>query len=427
MTRRTVFAIVLSCGLLSLPSQAAERQVPEPAGAVGGAILLVHATAGTAPGGVAGMVRPAGTGLLRLAPTAAGATAGVSALTASIYDAWWENVVDNDGDGYASQADLMWDADVSGGSGSLSVEYDIYNRLAGASDWVRVRTVGPQTIAGVSSGDAYGTTISGSGAPANYEYAIGVAQVGADHYDDLRYPSDDADLGQVRLEGAANDSGGGGNASSLWVAVGASTGGAGGTFWRTDLGVLNRGSGAANITITIHTNAGSVSATDQVAFGAQAVYHDILAQLGQTKGSIQVTSDRPISVTSRTYNDRGAAGTDGQFLDGLEPSQGASAGESFVLMHLVASGGWRTNLGFQNMGGSQAQVSVTYFDSNGYQIGSPVSLTVAPGRVNDSTAKFPSGKSGYAVVQVTAGSGVQAYASVIDPITGDATTIPMKF
>jgi len=245
--------------------------------------------------------------------------------------------------------------------------------------------------------------------------------------DYLRYPSDDGDLGLVGVEGAEHNSGAGGAVTSLWVAIGASTSGVGGTFWRTDLGVLNRGSGTANITITVHTSAGAVSATDQIADWSQAIYYDILAQLGQTKGSIQVTSDRQISVTSRTYNDRGAAGTDGQFLDGLQPSQGASAGESFVLMHLVADSGWRTNLGFQNMGGSQARLSVTYYDSDGYQIGNPVSLSIAPNQVNDSTARFPSGYVGYAEVQVTAGSGVQGYASVIDPITGDGTTIPMKF
>lgn len=216
-------------------------------------------------------------------------------------------------------------------------------------------------------------------------------------------------------------------ASSLWVAVGASDSGIGGTYWRTDLCVLNRGSGPANITITVHTSHGPVSATDQITGWGQAIYYDILGQLGEAKGSIQVTSDRAISVTSRTYNDQGSAGTNGQFLDGLELSQGAVAGETFVLMHLYADGGWRSNLGFQNMGSSQAQLSVTYYDSDGYQIGSPVSVLLAPGRVNDSTARFPSGYSGYAEVQVTAGLGVQGYGSVIDPITGDATTIPMKF
>jgi hypothetical protein len=427
MTKSTVFAIVLTCGLLSLPSEAAQRPAPELADAVVGATPVAHATVGSDTGETAGMPQPAGTGLRRLLRANGGSAAKVSQLTASLYAAWWENLVDDDGDGNVSRGDLMWDADVTGGSGSLYVEYDVFRRRAGASDWVILGTVGPHTITDDSPDDSYGMTINGDGPPAQYEYAIGVAQVGASHYDDMRYPSEDGDLGPVGVEGAEYDGGGGADASSLWVAVGASTPGVGGTFWRTDLGVLNRGNGVVNVTITVHTSAGPVSATDQIADGGQVIYHDLLGQLGETKGSIQVTSDRRISVTSRTYNDRGAAGTDGQFLDGLELSQGASAGESFVLMHLVADGGWRTNLGFQNMGASQAQLSVTYFGSDGYQIGGPVLVSIAPSQVDDSTARFPAGNAGYAVVRVTAGTGVQAYASVIDPITGDATTIPMKF
>jgi hypothetical protein len=426
MTKRAVLAIVLTGGLLSLPSQAAQRPDSEPAGAVPGANRVVRATVATATSETGGMSQPAGSGLHRLLRATGGPAARVSDLTATVDGAWWENLVDNDGDAYASRGDLMWDAGVTGGSGSLSVEYDVLSRPAGGSDWVLLQTVGPDTLSSDSPDDSYGTTISGDGAPALYEFAIGVAQVGADHYDDLLYPSDDDDLGPVALEGADHD-GGSGDAISLWVAVGASAPGMNGTFWRTDLGVLNRGSGAANITITVHTSDGPVSFPDQIADRGQAIYPDILHQLGQSKGSIQVTSDRAISVTSRTYNDRGAAGTDGQFLDGLALSQGASAGQSFVLMHLVADGGWRTNLGFQNMGSSQAQLSVTYFDSVGNQIGSPVSVSVAPSQVDDGTAKFPPGNIGYAEVRVTAGSGVQGYASVIDPITGDATTIPMKF
>ena len=60
-------------------------------------------------------------------------------------------------------------------------------------------------------------------------------------------------------------------------------------------------------------------------------------------------------------------------------------------------------------------------------MGSPSNLSVASGKVNDSGARFPDNTIGYAVVQVTAGSGVQGYASVVDNTTGDATTIPMKF
>ncbi len=224
--------------------------------------------------------------------------------------------------------------------------------------------------------------------------------------------------------------GGGGGGSSVhqrWVAIGASTPGENNTFWKTDLGILNRGSGTAHLELSIHTATGVVSGSAEVTAGGQSIFDDLLGQLGQSKGAIQVSSDQPIAVTSRTYNDGGAAGTQGQYLDGVVASDGASAGQSFILMHLVNTAAFRTNLGFQNMGSSTAQLSLTYYNSSGQQVGSAASLSVGSGKVDDRGATFPADTVGYAVVAVSAGAGVQGYASVVDNITGDATTIPMKF
>ncbi len=157
----------------------------------------------------------------------------------------------------------------------------------------------------------------------------------------------------------------------------------------------------------------------------QVIISDVVGEFGESKGAIQVQSDQPISVTSRTYNDMGANGTTGQFLDGYTVQYGANAGETFLLMHLIANADFRTNLGFQNMGNSQAQLSIEYYDSEGDWVASD-NLNITPGQVNDSK-KFPNNTIGYAVVAVTSGSGVQGYASVIDNKTGDATTIPMKY
>jgi len=57
-------------------------------------------------------------------------------LTATIYNAWWGNKVDCDGDGRMRQGVLCWDPDVAGGSGSLVVIERIYYKPASSSSWI---------------------------------------------------------------------------------------------------------------------------------------------------------------------------------------------------------------------------------------------------------------------------------------------------
>lgn len=160
--------------------------------------------------------------------------------------------------------------------------------------------------------------------------------------------------------------------------------------------------------------------------GGQSIFDDILGQLNQSKGAIQVSSDQPIAVSSRTYNDGGSAGTQGQYLDGVQAADGASAGQSFILMNLINNTKFRTNLGFQNMGSNNAQLAIKYYSSSGQRVGT-ASVSLSPGEVNDRSAAFPSNTIGYALITVSSGTSVQGYASVVDNKTGDATTIPMKF
>jgi hypothetical protein len=128
---------------------------------------------------------------------------------AEIYDARWENGVDNDGDGYFQAFDLLWDADVSDGVSSLTVMVDVYSRVSGATDWNLLGTVGPHVITGFASADVFGVTITGEGAPTTFENAIAVYRQGAQEYDHVLYPEDDPDLAGVPFEGASEDGGGG--------------------------------------------------------------------------------------------------------------------------------------------------------------------------------------------------------------------------
>lgn len=68
--------------------------------------------------------------------------------TAKIYQAWWTDEVDNDGDGYIQSARLTWDPDVEGSSGSLSVFEKIYYKLSTSGTWSLLTTTQPHTITG---------------------------------------------------------------------------------------------------------------------------------------------------------------------------------------------------------------------------------------------------------------------------------------
>ena len=153
-------------------------------------------------------VSPGGTeagGRLRMPLREVESDAPKSVATAYFYDAWWANPVDIDGDGYVRSAELWWDADVSDGSSTLTVYFDVYYRPAGSGDWTLIGTVGPRTITGYSPNDIAGLTISGSGSPAMYDFALAVRQEGSSVYDDQYYPWDDNDLAAVPFEGADYD------------------------------------------------------------------------------------------------------------------------------------------------------------------------------------------------------------------------------
>jgi hypothetical protein len=139
-------------------------------------------------------------------PTAAVAT-GLPvplALTARIYNAWWSNAVDEDGDGYVRSARLNWDPDVSGGTGSLSVYEKIYYKVASNSTWVLAYTTSAHTITGVSTSDQRYVTFTG-GTHNPWDWRIEVFRSGVSTYDYARDPSNDTDLNDYKMETAAED------------------------------------------------------------------------------------------------------------------------------------------------------------------------------------------------------------------------------
>jgi hypothetical protein len=125
-------------------------------------------------------------------------------LTATIYNAWWTNEVDEDGDGYKRSARLNWDPDVAGGSGSLGVYEKIYWKYAGSSTWNLITTTSTHTITGTTSADAQYRDYSG-GSHSEHDWKIEIYRSGYSSPDYARDPSNDSDLNDYRMETAAED------------------------------------------------------------------------------------------------------------------------------------------------------------------------------------------------------------------------------
>jgi hypothetical protein len=204
-------------------------------------------------------------------------------------------------------------------------------------------------------------------------------------------------------------------------------------WWRSDVAVLNRSSQGANVTLKMHAPAGIQTKTVQVGAHGQTLLTDLAAQLGimADSGALEVVSDQDVVVSGRTYSQVDPTHTYGQDYEGEDPLALLGQGQSAWLPQLTQNAYYRTNIGITNTGASTANVTVTLYDSTGNPAGWSDTRDYTPGQFYQHDQPFlqtPAHAidSGYAVIRVNSGSGVVAWASVIDQNTGDATTIRMK-
>ena len=228
---------------------------------------------------------------------------------------------------------------------------------------------------------------------------------------------------------------------TFWIPAAAHAAGAGGTAWRTDLEVHNRGEETASVRIDIlpwgRDNTASVSAGPfEVAAGSSLRFHDLVdALFGQSTACalrISVAGGDPV-ITSRTYNDTGH-GTYGQFIPAAEDGEAAGA-NAVRLVQLTGSAdpatGFRTNIGVLNVTPDPIDVVIDLHDADGSILGSvPISLPPYGARqVTDVFAAIGAGDvpDGWASVRTTTGGGrFVAYASIVDNRTGDPVYVPAR-
>ena len=169
--------------------------------------------------------------------------------------------------------------------------------------------------------------------------------------------------------------------------------------------------------------------------GQLRAWEDVLQDLfnigGSAAGAIRVDSNRPLVVTSRTFN-LAASGTFGQFLPGIPASEALAPGHKGTLSQLTENAGFRTNVGFVNLTGQACSARVTFYGPGGGQVGSPATYQVPPYGWYQKSGTLSSQGAGvqdnaYAIVEAQ-GSGCRlwSYASVVDNSSGDPTTIPLR-
>jgi hypothetical protein len=115
----------------------------------------------------------------------------------------------------------------------------------------------------------------------------------------------------------------------------------------------------------------------------------------------------------------------------VTPSQALSGSDVAVLSQLRSGTGFRTNIGFVDLGGTGALARIRLFDGDGVEIGSELREPVPANGWWQRSRVFNAAGAGdcggcYALVDLVGGGGsVWAYASVVDNDSGDPTTVPM--
>lgn len=216
--------------------------------------------------------------------------------------------------------------------------------------------------------------------------------------------------------------------------------GAAGTSYRTDMRLVNNSGTSTDVLIQFYPGGGtanngpSESESITLAPGEQRVIDDVLStQFGIDNGigAIQLFASRPIVAVARIYNDQRAngQGTFGQFAAGA-PSTVASR-QTGVLAGLsespIASGSFRTNVGWFNAGTSEASLTLRAHANDGSVIATQtVTIPAFSQRQQHISGIFSSlgTRENFYISYTTDSSSLYLYASVVDNLNGDAIFVP---
>jgi hypothetical protein len=205
-------------------------------------------------------------------------------------------------------------------------------------------------------------------------------------------------------------------------------------FWLTDLAALDVSDQPADLVLDFYGGSSDSSASAHLGVQQQVVWRDLLPVLfgitGNDVGDVIVTSTQPLALLARTYSQTTpGAPTYGQGYPGALVGGALTSNQVGYLPNLRSDAPFYTNLEFVNPGSGDVQIQVQMYTNGGGAIGSPITRTV-PAKRRLAILKYqalPSGNSAaFAEVRVlTQGGAVIGYASVIDDLSKDPTTVPM--
>jgi virginiamycin B lyase len=226
------------------------------------------------------------------------------------------------------------------------------------------------------------------------------------------------------------------NPGRVTIPISASIHGVGGTFFHTDVTVLNTsGSAPANLAVRYRCFTGSCgNAAQNVVLAPREMraFEDIIASLfsaPESGGAIQFDSDQPIVVNSRLHTPSRPAPTNGMGVPGL-PESGAPIKAVLTSLSYSAdsSAGFRSNVGAYNGNDVSQMITFTIYDPAGTQLGQVSANAPARTSVQVSSVFAVAGitrdvPDAYCVVQGDRNLPLLVYAGVIDNQSQDLAFI----
>jgi PKD repeat protein len=206
--------------------------------------------------------------------------------------------------------------------------------------------------------------------------------------------------------------------------------GALGTQWVSDLGIYNRGTGTASVTICLlerdADNSTVAAVSESIAAGASLERLDVFLNRfseNNLAGALWICSNRPLQVMSRTYNND-PVGTFGQGIPGYPLGDAITAGQTGTLTFLYENATYRSNVGFVNTTGGTITVTADFYNGSGNYLGTknyslrPYEYIQRSYIYRDVTqANITNGR-----IEVRCSTGgFFAYASMVDNGSGDPT------
>ncbi len=213
--------------------------------------------------------------------------------------------------------------------------------------------------------------------------------------------------------------------------------GASGTIWRSEMWVVNPLPEGQQVYLEYHpVDGGVVQRTATVVrSGEQRRVEDVVGSLfpqaGDGKGALHVVAPEGVFVTSRTYN-VGTTGTFGQAIPALAAGDLLTMGDTGRLLKLKSTSATRCNVGFTELDGLDTGVSLHVLEvvDGAASVVAQATYDLEPyenvqvNRVFESLGLEGEYEQALALVTVTSGGRVYAYASNVDAQTGDAEFIP---